>query len=309
MTVTSTVRRIVLLFVPPIIANPLRSLWHARRRRAAPVELPVVATPPPPEPAPVAVAAEPPEWEIVADTDATWAALPGWDHGSIAALQAAKWPEFVRSVEGPGMLGRSHEGTAGLPDLATHNTLMTFGYALSRSCGGLATASVLDWGGGVGHYALYSRALLPGVAFDYHVKDLPGLCEAGRSLAPDVTFHDGDETALARRYDFVIASSSIQYVRDPHAMLRRLCEASKEYLLITRTPFLEKHDDMLVVQRPHRYGYMTEYAGWFMNLDRFIQSAAENGFVLDRQFLIGEQPYLPDFEGPVQYYGLLFRRA
>lgn len=40
---------------------------------------------------------------------------------------------------------------------------------------------MLDWGGGLGAYYVYSRALLPDLELDYHCRELPLLVEC-----PDV---------------------------------------------------------------------------------------------------------------------------
>ena len=313
-SLTLRAKRIAVRWLPPIVSDALRTTLAKRRPAAAQtVREPVqpataqpldVASPVEPVESPAAL-----EWEIMPDTDETWASLGGWDHGSIVETQLAKWPGFLQSVAGPGMMGRSHEATAAQIDLATHNTIISFGYALGRSCDRERTVSVLDWGGGLGHYAVYARVLFPEQAFDFHVKDLPGLCSAGANLLPDVTFHADDQAALSRSYDFVLASSAVHYVRDPYAKIAELCAASGQRLLITRTPVLEHGDDVLVVQRPHRYGYITEYAGWMMNRRRLIESVEAQGFRLERQFLVGEQPYLPDMEEQAQYYGFLFCRV
>jgi putative methyltransferase (TIGR04325 family) len=324
----SLLKRVAVRLLPPIVTDAIRALLARRREtRAEPATLaaaesavpsfavadgpreiaPIPAPDSPAEPA-LAATPEPPEWEIVPDTDEVWASLAGWDHDSIVATQLAKWPDFLKTVAGPGLMGRSHEATHGGVDLATHNTLLSFGYALGRVCSDGAEVSVLDWGGGLGHYALYAKALFPEQRFDFHVKDLPGLCVAGSALLPDVTFHDDDSSAFARSYDFVLASSAVHYARDPYRKMRELCAVARRRILITRTPILEDGDDALVVQRPHRYGYLTEYAGWMMNRRRLIDSVEANGFVLERQLLIGERTHLPDITEQAQYYGFLFRR-
>lgn len=312
-------KRLAVRLLPPILTEALRVAFAKRRAQPEPAPPtqeailsatditepePSAAPPPPPDPE----LAPPPEWEIVPDTADTWDGLGGWDHQSIVATQRAKWPDFLKTVEGPGLMGRSHEAINAMPDLATHNTIISFGYALGRVCTPGRTVSMLDWGGGLGHYCLYARALFPEQDFEFHIKDLPGLCAAGAELLPDVTFHADDATALARSYDFVLASSAVHYARDPYAKMLELCAAARQRILITRTPVLDVGTDVLVVQRPHRYGYLTEYAGWVMNRQRLVDSVEANGFVLERQFLIGEQPYLPDMEEQAQYYGFLFRK-
>ena len=119
-------------------------------------------------------------------------------------------------------LGQSHEGEADAPvDHATHNTILSFGYALARAAHDRRGLSILDWGGGLGHYYVYARALMP-TLLDYVVKDLPGLCAAGASLLPEVTFLSEENVALRRSYDFVFASSSLHYARDHYGLTRAL---------------------------------------------------------------------------------------
>jgi putative methyltransferase (TIGR04325 family) len=247
---------------------------------------------------------------MVPDDDHIWQAHEGWSHGSIAETQRRKWPEFLASLAGARAVGQSHEATPGTAhDVGPHNTIMCFAYVLGRVAAEDGRVSVLDWGGGVGHYFVYARKLHPELALDYVIKDLPGLCEAGRQLVPDATFISDDAQALSRRYNLVFASSSLHYTRDCYGLLERLCKATGRWLMITRMPFVETHDDFVVVQRPHNYGYMTEYPGWFLNRKRVVEFVTQHGLALEREFLIAERPYVPNAPEQAQYRGLLFRRA
>jgi putative methyltransferase (TIGR04325 family) len=253
---------------------------------------------------------EPLHWEMVANSADAWTAHEGWGHRSIVETQRDKWNGFLQSAARPRPLGRSHEAASGAApmDVAAHNTIMTFGYVLARAAHGKRGISVLDWGGGLGHYYVYARELLPEVALDYVVKDLPSLCAAGVELLPDVTFAHDESVALSRRYDLVFASSSVHYAQDHYNLIDRLCESTGGWLLITRTPMIEDHDDFVVVQRPHAYGYMTEYAGWFMNRSRLLKHMASRGFCLEREFVVGEAAHVPNAPEDAQYAGFLFRR-
>lgn len=283
-------RRLALLTLPPALTEVVR--WTRRRLRKA---LPAVVAPP--------------SWEMVADDDHIWQAHEGWSHGSIAETQRRKWPEFLASLAGARAVGQSHEATPGsAPDVGPHNTIMCFAYALGRVAADRRRVSVLDWGGGVGHYFVYARKLHPDLALDYVIKDLPSLCEVGRHLGPDARFVSDDAQALSRRYDLVFASSSLHYTRDCYGLLERLCEATGHWLMITRMPFVETHDDFVVVQRPYSYGYMTEYPGWFLNRKRVIDFVTQHGLVFEQEFLIAERPYVPNAPEQAQYRGLLFRR-
>ena len=248
-------------------------------------------------------------WEMVADADEVWTAHPGWAHESIARTQREKWPGFVRSVDGAQPLGRSHEASAdAAPDVGAHNTIMSFAYALGRAALGRRRISVLDWGGGAGHYFVFARKLYPELDLEFVIKDLATLCAVGRELLPDATFVADETQALSRRYDLVFASSSLHYTRDCYALLDRLCTSAERWLMLTRLPIVEDNDDFVVVQRPHRYGYLTEYPGWFLNRRRLVDFVTARGFALDREFLVAERPYVPNAPEQAQYAGFLFGR-
>lgn len=253
-------------------------------------------------------APEPPEWEAVPNTDEVWNAHAGWSHESIAQQQRERWPGFLASLEDNRPLGWRETKPGEAIDINTHNTLITFGYVLGLAAAGRNSVSLLDWGGGLGQYGRYATLLQPGLTIDYTVKDLPSLCQAGRELNPHARFVDDEDQALLRQYDLVFASSSLQYTRELYPLVGRLCDAAERYLFITRTPFVETHDDFVVVQRPHRYGYMTEYPAWFINRRRFMDFVAAKGFALQREFMLGERPYVPNAPEHCVYCGFLLKR-
>ena len=101
---------------------------------------------------------------------------------------------------------------------------------------------------------------------DYHCKDLPLICEYGREAVPDVTFWDDDDGCFDRSYDFVVASSALQYAEDWEPALRRLAGVDRrDGLLLTRTPVVVEHPSFVVLQRAHRHRFDTEYLSWVFN--------------------------------------------
>jgi|SRR6185437_13903664 len=278
--------RLIAQFLPPILTEAIR-----RRRR---------------EPSPSAL----PEWKAVPDDDRVWTAPGGWSHESITAEQRRKWPALKAAIAAPNAFGRPHEADLAAPvSVSEHNLVMTFGYVLGRVAGERRTVRILDWGGGTGHYHALARALRPDLDLDYTVKDLPGLCALGRELNPGCRYVDADEAALERRYDLVFASSSIHYSRDAHGLVRRLCAAAEAWLMITRQPVVERHDDFVVLQRAHAYGYLTEYPGWFLNRRRLIETVLGGGLALEREFLIDHPPVVKGAPEQCRVAGFLFHRT
>jgi putative methyltransferase (TIGR04325 family) len=237
-------------------------------------------------------------------------AAAGWNDTSIVDAQRRKWRDFVAALDGRGWLGISHEmAQISNDDVNHHNTMMSFAYVLARAARGQPRMSVLDWGGGMGHYALIARAVLPEVAIDYTVVDLPALCAAGRAVLPEVTFETDAEACFGRRYDLVLASSSLQYVEDWRSLLRHLAAASIAWVYVTRLPLVQRAETFVVVQRPHWAGYHTEYICWVFNRPEFLAACGAAGLALEREVLIEQGGLAAGAPERFTWGGFLLRSA
>jgi putative methyltransferase (TIGR04325 family) len=288
---------------PPIVVIAVKGLL--RRLGLLPPALPDLPV------APTDESVEPPEFEIVPEG---WAGVSGgWDDGAVADAYLAKWPDWVAALEGPGPLGVYHEARAGEPiasdDLAAHNMLLSFAYVLARVAAGNDRISVLDWGGGFGHYAVLARAVLPGTSFDWHCREVPSIAAAGARANPAVTFH-ADDACLNGSYDLVLASSSLQYEEDWVTLLRRLGAAATGLLLVTRLPIALESPSFVVLQRAGAYGYETEYGGWVVSRDELLAAGEAAGLELDRELLLDAwMSPAGATESPIGHRGFLFRPA
>jgi putative methyltransferase (TIGR04325 family) len=223
--------------------------------------------------------------------------------------QRAKWPEFLRLASATGALP-VHLWAADLskPTLAANTALMAYGYVLAMTAWRHSRISLLDWGGGLGHYKIISHALLPQVEIDYHCKDVPLLCTAGRALQPSATFHEGDD-CLTRDYDLVLASGSLEYSERWQDVVRTLAGASRHYLYVARLPIVHRSASATVVQRPYRYGYATEYVSWVLNREEFLSAVTDSKTTLIREIVLGEGPAIRGAAEPCELRGFLFTRA
>jgi putative methyltransferase (TIGR04325 family) len=236
--------------------------------------------------------------------------IEGWNHQSVAQAQEGHWHTLVNNLKGPGPLGVSHfPWKTTREDRADHNAMMSFGYVLLRASRGKSAVSVLDWGGGVGHYYLYSKALLPGVEIDYHCYDVPNLCRVGRTLLPEVHFHDDAADLAGRQFDLVITSSSLHYFEDWREIARKLAAATGEFLYVARLQTVARSESFVVVQRPYRAGYHTEYPSWFLNRRELIACFGQSGMDLEREFVFAEDWYVRGAPEKGDCRGFLFRRS
>jgi putative methyltransferase (TIGR04325 family) len=264
-----------------------------------------------------------PEWEYVPEG---WerahkpdeGSAAGWDVEDVARAYRKKWPQFLAAVAGSGPLGINHEIPEGVPvdryGILDQNAILAFAYAVVRAANGAAVRagsgssplSVLDWGGALGHHQVLARHLLPEVELDYHCRELPAVCAAGRSVHPEVTFHDTDD-CLSRRYDLILASNSLQYQQDWQRLLRRLASAADTWLFLTRVPVATGHPSFVVLQRVGAYGYATETLGWVFNRDELFRAAGEVGLELEREFLVHPPWEVAGAPAEVSHAGFLFR--
>lgn len=250
------------------------------------------------------------EWEYIPEG---WAyaekhpEVKGWNVHDVLETYKKKWPQFVAMVQGSLPLGIAHESALTTnEDITSHNTIMTFGYALALAARHRDSLAILDWGGGIGHYYLLSQALLPDVEIEYHCKDVPILCQYGAQIFPDQHFHQ-DESCFNRAYDFVLASTSMQYTEEWKPLLKKLASVTSDYLYIANLPTVQQASSFVFIQRPYQYGYNTEYLAWCLNRTEFLQTAERAGLKLVREFISGHQPFIQGAPEQNVYRGYLFR--
>lgn len=251
------------------------------------------------------------EWEFVAEG---WRYLEthpearGWNVAEVLATYRQKWPNFVARIEGTGALGVAHEAEATTgEDILSHNAILTFGYILALKAGKDSKVSLLDWGGGIGHYYLLAKALLAEHEIEYHCKDVPMLAEYGAKLFPSQHFYV-DDSCLQQRYDLVMASTSLHYTEAWQKLLQQLANATDNHLYLANVPTVQQVESFVFLQRAYQYGYNTEYLGWCLNRNEVIACAQAAGLKLVREFVYGHRPYIHGAPEQNEYRGYLFKR-
>jgi putative methyltransferase (TIGR04325 family) len=337
----TSVKQTVKLFVPPILAiayrqardrhlktvtDQLISSFFARRfagQAAKPKAVqsetiqpavPLGAAGAAPDPMPAKTEATPTvlPWEYMPQG---WSmeeidpAIKGWNVAALLDTYEARWPVFIEMVQRRLPLGISPE--AELNDhknISFHNIVLSYGYALALAARFKRRLSLLDWGGGVGHYYLFSRALIPDLDIDYTCVDLQVFIDCGQRLLRKGSFTTDSDAALARTYDLILVSGSFHYAKDWEGLLRQLARATSDYLFITRLPTVHNVPSYVMVQRPYEHGLDTEYLGWCLNRTDLLNCAIESGLELVREFIIETAPYI--FYAPEQcdFWGYLFRK-
>jgi putative methyltransferase (TIGR04325 family) len=250
-----------------------------------------------------------PDWEYVREGwERSRGRTAGWRDPSIADTQRRRWAELAPVLRGTDPLdAHFFGGKAGEGDESAHNVHLTFAYVLARAAGSRSPISVLDWGGGIGYHALLAERLLPDVKVDYVVKELPELAAIGRDLMPAVRFVTDPDSCFRRTYDLVFASSSIQYEEDWQGLVSKLAGAAQGWLFLARVPCVRGAPGFVVVQRPRRWGYRTEYRSWVLNRGEVLAQAECLGLHLEREFLAGPRSRFAKAPEDVEILSFLFR--
>jgi len=242
-------------------------------------------------------------WEYLHDHPG----IKGWDVEDILQVYLKQWEPFVEMAQSVGPLSGIHESVLAKVSIEGHNSIMIFAYSLALAAHRRTNLSMLDWGGGIGHYYLIAKALMPMIDIEYHCKDTPMLSSYGQELFQEACFYF-DDSCLNRQYDFVLASGSLQYSQNWSATFSRLADATDGYLLVTRLPIVKTVPSYVFIQRPYLHMYNTEYLAWCLNREEFISCVQETGLQLVREFLVGDNHPVHNAPEKCEYYGFLFKK-
>lgn len=227
----------------------------------------------------------------------------GWNEERVVAEERAKWAAFDALLASTQPLGFSHEEQriADSRNLYHHNVNLAFAYALALAAGSTAKVSVLDWGGGLGHYYKLARALFPDLELDYHVKEVAAVAAAGKAHLPSVTWHS-DQRCLDADYDLVLVNGSLQYMEDWDGFLASAARSVRRYLLLTRVPVVQKTRRYAAIQS----AYGTEMIHWQFNERELLRVMASTKLRLVREILVGGSPYIRGAPEQPEMRGWLF---
>lgn len=234
--------------------------------------------------------------------------VKGWNVEDVLQVYIQQWRPFVEMVQSSRPLSGIHESVLAQASIEGHNSIMIFAYALALAAQRRTRLAMLDWGGGIGHYYLLAKALLPSIDIEYHCKDTPVFAEYGQQLFREASFHT-DNSCLDRQYDLVLASGSLQYSQDWSDVFSRLAAATSGYLLVTRLPTVKVVPSYVFIQRPYLHGYNTEYLAWCLNREEFMRVVQETGLQLMREFLVGDNHPIPNAPERCEYHGFLLRES
>ncbi len=160
---------------------------------------------------------------------------------------------------------------------------------------------VLDFGGSLGSFYFQHRKHFAGLReVRWAVVEQPHFVQCGnQEFADDVLeFHESIDACLnAGKIDVIFLSSVLQYLEEPYEWLRTFAGTGVPWLLLDRTPFIEREQDRLTVQYVPPEIYPASYPAWFFSRKRFAEALEKAGYREIVRFDAQDDMGIGKFEG------------
>ena len=140
--------------------------------------------------------------------------------------------------------------------------------------------NVIDFGGSLGSSYFQNRKMLSHLReLTWNIIEQRNFVECGKQYFEDehLRFYYGIEDCLKEQHaDIILLSSVIQYLEEPYDLLQTIIGKRIKYLVFDRTPFLDRGNDRITVQKVPVEIYPASYPSWFFNLDKFLKFLSDD---------------------------------
>lgn len=140
--------------------------------------------------------------------------------------------------------------------------------------------NILDFGGSLGSSYFQNRNFLKHLTeLSWSVVEQEHFVCCGREFFEDQHlkfYYTIDECLEARPPDAILLGSVIQYLERPYDFLHEVINNKFSFIIIDRTPFINRAHDRLTVQKVPPEIYPASYPAWFFSQDRFKRYMSEH---------------------------------
>ncbi|MET0462572.1 MAG: methyltransferase, TIGR04325 family [Chitinophagaceae bacterium] len=152
--------------------------------------------------------------------------------------------------------------------------------------------NVLDFGGSLGStYFQLKEFLGTDVCASWNIIEQQHYIDCGKEFFEDDTlrfYYTIADCINEKRVDFVVLSSVVQYLPNPHQFLEELVSHGFDTVLVDRTAFVNEGPDRVTVQRVWPSVYEASYPAWFFDQKGFVAHFG-NEYLLQASF----ESYVP----------------
>ena len=110
-------------------------------------------------------------------------------------------------------------------------------------------------------------------------------------------------TAIAIKPNVILLSSVLQYLEKPYEILKELKKINSNFMIIDRTPFTNRQDDIICIQHVPKSIYKASYPLWLFSKMKFISAIESNNW---RDMAWFDSPGNIPSSIPVNWEGAIF---
>lgn len=162
--------------------------------------------------------------------------------------------------------------------------------------------NICDFGGSLASSYFQNRDYLNTKKFHWHVVEQKRYVDFAKKNIGinNLSFHTDLNLLLKKKkFDLVIFSSVLQYLRSPYSLLDKALNKKIQNVIISRTPFF-KNKEMIKIQIVPKHIYKASYPIRIFNQNKLIKFMKERGYFVKNNILTDEQ-----IDG-INYKGFLF---
>lgn len=170
--------------------------------------------------------------------------------------------------------------------------------------------SLIDFGGSLGSSYFQNREFLSHLdELQWSIIEQEKFVQCGRESFADrqLRFYNTIEECMTERVtDAVLLSGVLPYLERPYDILTEIVERGFLYIIIDRTPFIERDEDRITVQKVPAEIYRASYPAWIFSREKFFAFfAAKYELTIEFDALAGAIPLGDDM---ARDEGFIFRR-
>ncbi len=162
--------------------------------------------------------------------------------------------------------------------------------------------NILDFGGSIGSlYFKYKKKLKN--KFLWSIIEQKKFVDEGKKNFQNEElnfFYNIDDYLNLHNPDIVLASSSLQYLKNYKEVLKKIIESNAKFIIILKTPFSKKNNDEIYIQKPLKHIYNSTYPCWIFSQINFVSN------FLDKYDLDEKKITKPEFF-QISFFNLYFK--
>lgn len=144
--------------------------------------------------------------------------------------------------------------------------------------------TVLDFGGSLGSGYFQNRQFLQYVKVIWGIVEQPHFVECGSKhfQSNELKFYYSIDDCISDiKPKLFLASSVLQYIKEPYELIHQITEKDFEYLVFDRMHFFMEGDERIFIQKNPPQVYKGDYPVWILNYNKFVNAVVGYKLIAD----------------------------